>query len=145
MLTAIFASQAEGGAPVILTVTPLYAGLLAFLYLFLAFSVIRQRRRRRISLGDGGDARFLRLIRGHANFAEYVPLALILMALAELSGAGSLVPHGMGLLLLAGRLAHGWSFVFTERNLTARTAGMVLTIASIVVGATACLKAGLGL
>ena len=117
--------------------------MLAFLYLFLTFSVIRQRRQKDISVGDGGDARFLRKVRAHGNFAEYVPLALILMALAELAGAAALTLHAVGGLLLAGRLAHGWCFLFTERNMPARVAGMVMTIAAVAIGGGASLWSGL--
>ena len=65
-----------------MVVTPLYAGLLALLFLVLSWRVI-QFRQRGISLGDGGDPRMLRLIRGHANFAEYVPLILLMMGFLE--------------------------------------------------------------
>jgi uncharacterized membrane protein YecN with MAPEG domain len=126
-----------------LAVTPIYAGLLAFLYLFLTASVIRQRRRQGISLGDGGDAGFLRKLRAHGNFAEYVPLALLLMALAELAGAGAATLHAVGALLLAGRLVHGWCFLFTARNLAARVAGMAMTLAAIAIGGGASLWTGM--
>jgi len=126
-----------------LAITPVYAGILALLYLFLAASVIRQRRRRSVSVGDGGDATFLRTIRAHGNFAEYVPIALILMAFAELLGINSPMLHAIGGLLLIGRISHGWCFLFTERNLKARVAGMVMTLSSIALGAIACLWASL--
>ena len=65
-------------------ITALYAGLLAPLFLLLSVRVIRQRRGAKVAVrGDGGDAMLLRRMRVHANFAEYVPLALLLMALAE--------------------------------------------------------------
>lgn len=123
----------------VLAITPLYAGILALLYLFLAASVIRHRRRHGISVGDGGDVTFMRRMRAHGNFAEYVPIALILMAFAELLGTGALVLHAIGSSLLVGRLSHGWCFLFTTRNLGARVAGMVLTFASIAMGAVVCL------
>ncbi len=37
-------------------------------------------------LGDGGDPALLQRIRVHANFVEYVPFALLLLALVEMSG-----------------------------------------------------------
>ena len=126
-----------------IAITPIYAGILGLVYLFLAASVIRQRRRLGISVGDDGDATFLRRVRAHGNFAEYVPIALILMAFAELQGTGSAILHLMGAMLLIGRLSHGWCFLFTTCNLTARVAGMVLTLASIALGAFACLWTGL--
>ncbi len=48
----------------------------------------------------------LSAIRAHGNFAEYVPLTLLLMALCELAGVGALWLHLGGVLLLAGRILH---------------------------------------
>ncbi len=67
------------------------------------------------------------------------------MAMAELLGSGASVLHANGGLLLAGRLAHGWCFLFTDRNLTARRAGMIMTLASIAIGGGASLWLGLSL
>lgn len=130
---------------VTLAVTPVYAGILAFLYLYLAYAVIRRRYSDHISLGDGGDASFLRTVRAHGNFAEYVPIALLLMAMAELGGAGAGVLHSIGALLLAGRIAHGWCFLFTKRNLNVRVAGMAMTLTAIGIAGGASLWIGLGL
>ncbi|NIO40735.1 MAG: hypothetical protein GTO41_11485, partial [Burkholderiales bacterium] len=58
--------------PVTLTATALYAGSLALWFLVLSYRVV-DRRRAGIYLGDGGDPGMLRVVRGHANFAEYVP------------------------------------------------------------------------
>jgi uncharacterized membrane protein YecN with MAPEG domain len=86
-----------------LPVTALYAGSLALWFLVLSYRVVG-RRRAGISLGDGDDPGMLRVVRGHANFAEYVPLALIMLAILELGGTSLLVLHLLGLALLAGRL-----------------------------------------
>ena len=128
-----------------LAVTPVYAGILAFVYLYLTYSVIRLRRRRKLSVGDGGDPSILRKIRAHGNFAEYVPMALLLMAMAEFLGAGAALLHAIGGLLLVGRLAHGWCFLFTDANLNARTAGMAMTLAAIAIAGSVSLWGGLGL
>lgn len=48
----------------------------------------------------------LSAIRAHGNFAEYVPLTLLLMALCELAGVGALWLHLGGGLLLVGRILH---------------------------------------
>ena len=126
-----------------MTVTPLYAIPLAALFLVLSFAVIRRRRGLAISIGDGGNARFARLIRGHGNFAEYVPIVLLLMAFAEMGGAGAVVIHAAGLSLLIGRLLHAYALGLTERNLPARTAGMILTFIAIFIGMGACLRVAL--
>ena len=62
-----------------MVVTPLYAALLALWFVVLSLHVIRCRREARVSLGDGGNGRLQRAIRAQANFAEYVPLALVLL------------------------------------------------------------------
>jgi uncharacterized membrane protein YecN with MAPEG domain len=67
-----------------IAVAPVYAALLALIFAVLATRVIRRRRVARVSLGDGGDLQLLRRQRAHANLAECVPLALILMICAEL-------------------------------------------------------------
>lgn len=128
-----------------LAVTPVYAGLLAFVFLFLTASVIRLRRRQRVSVGDGGDPAFLRKVRAHGNFAEYVPMALLLMAMVELLGVHAVILHAIGGLLLAGRLVHGWCFLFTTRNLSARVLGMAMTLFALGVGGGAALWQGLAI
>ena len=80
-------------------VTPLYAGLLTLLFVLLSLRVV-QVRQVGISLGDGGDPKMLRVIRGHANFAEYVPLALLMMVILELSRYSSYVLHAIGIALI---------------------------------------------
>ena len=67
------------------------------------------RRRMRVPLGEGTSEDLRRRLRAHANFAEYVPLALILMALLELQGAGGIVLNIIGVLLLVGILVAGRS------------------------------------
>ena len=107
-----------------LTVTMLYGGSLALWFLVLSARVVG-RRRAGIGLGDGGDTLMLRAIRGHGNFAEYVPLALILLAALELNGTSIYVLHGLGIALLAGRLLHGYAFSFTEQFAFGRFWGTV--------------------
>ena len=65
-------------------IVPFYAAFLAALYIFLSARVIRVRQQEGIAIGDGNNLRLRRAIRVHANFAEYVPLALILAAFVEL-------------------------------------------------------------
>ena len=121
-----------------LTVTMLYGGSLALWFLVLSARVVG-RRRAGIASGDGGDTLMLRAIRGHGNFAEYVPLALILLAALELNGTSLLVLHGLGIALLAGRLLHGYAFSFTEQFAFGRFWGTSLTYAVLAVEALMCL------
>lgn len=121
-----------------LTVTMLYGGSLALWFLVLSAWVVR-RRRAGIHLGDGGDTLMLRAIRGHGNFAEYVPLALILLAALELNGTSLYVLHGLGFALLVGRLLHGYAFSFTEQFAFGRFWGTSLTYLVLGVEALLCL------
>jgi uncharacterized membrane protein YecN with MAPEG domain len=119
-------------------VTPLYAALLTLWYLLLSAIVIRHRQKG-ISLGDGGDTGLQRAVRGHGNFAEYVPLALLMMMILEASRTSLYVLHALGVLLLAGRVLHGWALSFTRRWRFGRTWGTVLTFAVLVAEAVLCL------
>ncbi|MBT3306212.1 MAG: hypothetical protein HN377_06975 [Alphaproteobacteria bacterium] len=126
-----------------MVVTPLYASILAFVYVALTYNVIRNRYRFKVSLGDGGHTKLNRLIRGHGNFSEYVPISLLLMVIAELANTDKTIIHLIGVILLSGRLLHGYALALTDSNMFARRTGMILTIASIVMGAGTCLTIGL--
>jgi uncharacterized membrane protein YecN with MAPEG domain len=120
-------------------VTPLYAGLLVLWFLVLSIRVIRRRGSDRIVLGDGGNPGMLRLIRGHANFAEYVPLALLLMAMLELSHFSIYVLHALGITLLFARLIHGYALSFTPHFMFGRVAGAALTFLVLGIEAVLCI------
>ena len=113
--------------------TPIYAGILTLLFVALSFRVIGMRRSQRISLGDGGDETMLRRIRAHGNFAEYVPLTLVLMTLMELQKSPIWTVHVVGLLLIAGRMFHAIGVSTATGN--ARVAGMLLTFSALIIGA----------
>ncbi len=125
-----------------LTITPLYAGLLGLWFLLLSIHVIRFRWAG-ISLGDGGRPEVNRAIRGHGNFAEYVPLVLLLMALLETGGViAPWVIHLIGLMLLIGRVLHAIALSFTQRWMPGRIGGMVLTFAALTLASLLCLWRG---
>lgn len=119
-----------------MTVTPLYAALLGLIFIGLSLQTIRLRRRHRVALGDGNQAPLRRAMRVHANFAEYVPLTLLLMFFVEKGGSSALRIHILGIALLAGRLLHAWGVSQVQENLRYRTLGMVLTFSVII---SACL------
>jgi uncharacterized membrane protein YecN with MAPEG domain len=80
-------------------VTPLYAALAAAMMIVLSLRVIGARRSRRVAIGDGADEEVARRIRAHGNFAEYAPLALLLILLLELGGAPAWQLHLLGAAL----------------------------------------------
>jgi uncharacterized membrane protein YecN with MAPEG domain len=87
-------------------ITALYAGLLGLIAFAVAFAAGRLRGRLGISVGDGGNSDLLCAMRRHANFVEWVPLALILIALLEMDGAPAKSIHGLGAVLVVARVAH---------------------------------------
>lgn len=82
-------------------ITLIYGGLLGLLFLLL-----KRRAQFKVMIGEGEAPEMLSAIRAHGNFAEYVPLTLLLMALCELAGVGALWLHLGGALLLVGRILH---------------------------------------
>ena len=116
-------------------ITPLYASLLALLFVALSVRALRMRKALRIAIGDSGNAAMLRAMRVHSNFAEYVPLGLILISMVELQAAAPLVVHGLGLgvALLAGRLSHAWGVSQVRENFAFRIFGMAMTLGTLIV------------
>ncbi len=120
-----------------LSVTPLYATLLGFLLVYLSIRVIRLRRRLKVAIGVGGEAAIERAARVHANFSEYVPMALILLLLAEIRGGSPLVLHAIGLTLVVGRATHAFGVSQAAEDYRWRTLGMTLTFFAIIGGGVA--------
>lgn len=75
----------------------------------------------------------LRAMRAQSNFAEYVPLELILISMVELQAAAPLVVHGLGVARLAGRAAHAWGVSQVRENFAFRAFGMAMTLGTIIV------------
>ncbi len=110
-----------------LAYTPLYAALLALLYIFLSVRTIRLRRKLQVALGAGEHPEMLRAMRVHANFAEYVPLALILVCMVESQGTAAWLVHALGAALLIGRCLHAYGVSQVQETFAFRVSGMVLT------------------
>lgn len=87
-------------------VTALYSGFLALLFVGLSVHVVVLRGRSGIVHGDGGHDLLNRTIRAHANFAEHVPFALFLAALAEAAGSAQSTIHMLLGPLTVARLMH---------------------------------------
>jgi len=126
-----------------LSITPVYAGLFTLFYIFLSLRVALLRRAAQVSLGDGGNQQLAHRTRVHGNYIEYVPLALILMALAEMQGQPAWTLHVIGAGLAAGRLLHAYGLSRVPQILPLRAIGMVLTLTALAIGAIANLAAAL--
>jgi uncharacterized membrane protein YecN with MAPEG domain len=86
----------------------------------------------KIGIGDAGNHQMLRAMRVHSNFAEYVPLSLLMLYLVENQGANPLLIHSLGLCLLVGRLSHAFGVSQENENFTFRVAGMAMTFTTLL-------------
>jgi hypothetical protein len=107
--------------------TTVTTSILVFIYLMLSIRVVQLRRRLKIGVGDGGEPELQKAIRVHANFAEYVPLALLTLALFEYLTHSSLVPASVGGLLVVARLLHAYGLGRSRGVSVGRFYGTALT------------------
>ncbi len=118
-----------------LVATPIYAAILAVLFVYLSVKVIGARRGGYARPDHPEGWRFERAMRGHANFAEYTPLALILVLLLEVNGAPVWAVHLVGAMFVVGRVLHAAAFG-TERGMFMfRQIGTGSTLTALLLGA----------
>lgn len=127
-----------------LPITSLFAALLTLLYIVLAIRIIRLRWRERIGIGTGESLPLKTAVRVHGNFAEYVPLALILLSFMELNAASSTILFAMGGLLLVARICHAVGLTMSIGVSIYRTIGVLGTFAMLLISAGFLLGSYLG-
>jgi uncharacterized protein len=115
-----------------LATTSLYAAILTVIMIALSSSVSARRGKAGISILHGDDMGLALAIRRHGNFTENVPMALILIVLAELNGAPGGLLHGCGLMLVASRIAHPIGLSVENASAPLRIAGGALTTLSML-------------
>ena len=113
-------------------ITAAYASLLTILYVYLSIRIIRIRRGKKIAIGFSADKQLERAIRVHSNFAEYVPLSLLLILMLELQSVNKFVIIFPGLLLLIGRLIHAYGVSQQEEDFRFRVYGIILTFMTLI-------------
>jgi uncharacterized membrane protein YecN with MAPEG domain len=112
-----------------------YTALNALIMLVLSILVVRARVKTQTPIGDGGKPEMASALRAHANNAEYVPIALLLLwTLASPLGRSIWLIHGVGLPLTVGRILHAIGLSQSTGPSTLRFAGMVLTWIAYIVG-----------
>ena len=121
----------------LLTLAPVFSAFFAVLFVLLSINVIRARRKHKVGIGTGRNQSVERAMRVHANFAEYVPFALLLIALLELNKANSLLLTGLCSVLLVGRLVHAYGVSMENERFAYRVSGMLMTFAVILIAALA--------
>ena len=79
-------------------------------------------------------------MRAHANFAEYVPMILLLVGLLEAGGGSAAAVHGLLLVLVVTRVLHPIGMVAPENSLqqyvcrgaSAAVTLIVMTVAAVL-------------
>lgn len=125
------------------TIVPFYAGLFAILFFVLSVRTIRARQAAKVAVGHGNDPVLERRHRVHANFAEYVPFILLLLTYVELQPRPAWFVHALCIVLLAGRLAHGYGVSQQKENFRFRMIGVLCTMSVMLIAAISSLYSGL--
>lgn len=122
----------------ILPITLTTAGVSALLSLWLGLRVSLLRRRHGVSVGDGGEAALAARMRAHANFTEYAPFVLILLALVELALGSAVWLWATAILFVFARIAHALGMDRPGAN-PLRAGGIIVTWLVMVALAAAAL------
>jgi uncharacterized protein len=126
-------------------IVPVYAAVLAFVYIVLSARVILARQSAKVAIGTRGDVRLERKMRVHANFAEYVPFALLLATFIEMQGRPAWFIHLLCLALVIGRVVHAYGVSQEHENIRLRIAGMATTFTVLAVAGLSLLARAIGL
>lgn len=108
-------------------ITAIYASVLAILFIVLSFRVAQRRMRFQVGLGTGDNRDLERAVRIHGNFAEYVPFAVVLLALYESGGAPGWAVHVAGVALLVARVLHAIGLTQSSGRTPGRFTGIIST------------------
>jgi len=125
-----------------LLTTTLCLGAAALVVNFwLTMRIGRLRSKLGISIGDGGSEALQRRMRAQLNFAEQVPLTLLMVGLVELAGSGGAWLAPLGALFILGRVAHaiGMDGGFRAGRPIGMVTGIVLQLVLIIAAVTASL------
>jgi uncharacterized membrane protein YecN with MAPEG domain len=115
-----------------LLITSIIAAALTIIFIKLSFAVIGLRRKNKVGLGSGGHEDLERAIRTQGNFAEYVPLGIILIACLELNGAPWWLVAIPGIALIVGRLIHAKGMNTPPPDFSKRVLGMKFTFFTLI-------------
>lgn len=86
--------------------TALYIAAAIGLIVRLGLNVVNLRKKYQVSLGSREHDDLEQAIRTHANATEYLPLALLGLAVAEYGGIHWFFIHAIGIALMLGRYWH---------------------------------------
>lgn len=89
----------------------IYAALNMAILIWISIETGRLRGKHKVSIGDGGVKHLVRIMRGHANAVENMPMFFVLMLVGALLGMPVLAAHVIGAAFTIGRGLHAWHFI----------------------------------
>jgi uncharacterized membrane protein YecN with MAPEG domain len=92
----------------LLPTTLCLAAAAALVNIWLVMRIGRLRTQLKISVGDGDHELLRRRMRAQLNFAENVPVVVILTGLIEFAGKGGLWLQAVVAVFMLGRIAHAF-------------------------------------
>ncbi|MDF1608463.1 MAPEG family protein [Hoeflea sp. YIM 152468] len=110
-----------------LSAAGIYAALNMVILFWIAIETGRLRAKHKVSIGDGGVKHLVRIIRGHANAIENMPMFFVLLIIAVLMGIPAIAVHGLGLIFTVGRGLHAWHFIQEDAPGWQRGGGFTLS------------------
>lgn len=122
----------------------LWVGLLLILLVVLSGLVVRQRRRHKVMIGDGGVPELVQASRAFGNAVEYATPGMAALATLAVVNAPLLAIHLVGGLLFLGRVAHAASLNGSAGPTFGRSIGMLLTWLAFVFAGAALLFYAIG-
>ena len=120
-------------------VTGLYIAVFALVQAGMVIWIARSRLSEKVSLGAGDSDILAVKTRVYGNFVEVVPIAVLLMLVAELGGAPLWIIHWMGVLMVISRIIHAKGMLIPPGHGAYRMAGMLMTAAVFLIGAMICI------
>jgi uncharacterized membrane protein YecN with MAPEG domain len=111
----------------ILPITLTIAAAAALLNIWLAVRIGRVRMSKKVSIGHGGDALLETRMRAQANFGEYTPFVLILLALIELAKGSQTWLWLVAITYILARIAHAFGMERPAPN-KLRAGGAMITM-----------------
>ncbi|NQW51640.1 MAG: MAPEG family protein [Rhodospirillales bacterium] len=118
------------------------AGLLGLLAVALTIKIGLLRGRKRINLGDGGDAEMQAAVRAHGNLIEFAPLTLLIIYMAS-DFYGFRTVAALSVVFLVARVLHAGGMLGMIPK--GRLVGALASTATLGVASILLAIAGLGL
>jgi uncharacterized protein len=122
------------------TITLAAIATLALLAAALAIQVIVKRVQLKIEWGDGGNPSMAQAVRAHANFVEHVPIALLALGAAEISGAPKTFVVICASALVLARCLSAFGLSRSLGPSIPRQAGASISILVVMISAAATIR-----